>query len=130
MKQSERVYKNEDLARTAEIAKKDGCKIYTFKSSSKYIEQIFIESRGGQIGSCSAYLGGIQFSTVHKSKHNSGNGSGFGNLIKGQDFDRPEQYKVCFISYPYWINKGGVYKFTSFNDYLDKGLGILTYYEL
>lgn len=127
----ERIIRCPDLRRVIEIAKADGCRIYTSEDSSKYITYIFIESPQGQVGYCQEYFGGIQFSTVHKSEKNSGLGTGFGQLLQ-EDFNDPEDYKVSFRKYPYWFNgqRGEVYKYTSFQDYIDKGLKILKYVEI
>jgi len=121
---------NNDLEKVVKIAKSKGYRVYTFESSSKYIKQIFIENEKGNVGSCSAFFDGVQFSTVHKSKQGSGNGTGFGGLIQGQDFNNPKDLDICFITAPYWAKPADIYKYTSFQDYIDKGLGILTYYEI
>lgn len=129
--QFKREYKNKDLKKVYEIAKDKGYKLFTFESNNKHIEQIFIENKHGDIGSCSAYFGGISFSTVHKPKQNSGNGTGFGKLIKGQDFNIPEDLDICFISYPYWagVREANIKKYCSWDDYLNNQT-ILKYYEL
>lgn len=128
-KREDRILRNESMFDVVDIAKNRGYKVYTFDSSSKYIEQIFIEDKEGRVGSCSSYYGGIQFSTVHKSKRGSGLGNGFGGLVKGQDFNQPKDLDICFISYPYWHSKGGVEKYKSFEDYKLENK-ILKYYEL
>ena len=129
-----REFKNSELEKVVEIAKNKGYKVFTFRGSnpSKYISQVFFEDLNGRIGTCQSYYSGIQFSTVHKSKNGSGNGTGFGGLVKNEEFNQPENIDICFISYPYWMNGNGssIYKYTSFQDYLNKGLGILTYYEI
>lgn len=128
--QAARTFRNESLQAVATIAKNEGCKIYTFESSSIFIDQIFIENQAGQVGSASRYFSGVQFSTCHKSKNGSGNGSGFGSLVDGEEFNAPENYKVCFMVAPRWARSSDLYKYTSFEDYLNKGLKILKYYEL
>lgn len=130
--QEQRELKNVDLKEVVTIAKSKGYNVYTFESSSKYIEQIFIEDlEGGRVGSASAYYSGIQFSTVHKSKRGSGNGTGFGGLIKGENFNDPQDLDICFIHMPYWghAKESNVVKYTSFEDYL-KTHTILNYYKI
>ena len=131
-KQEDRTLRTTDLQKAVELAKKKGYKVYTFESSSRYIEQVFFENLAGEVGTASTYYSGVKFSTIHKSKNGSGNGTGFGQLVKGQEFDSPEDIDICFITYPYWLrgNKAEVYKYISFADYLEKGLKILKYYEL
>jgi hypothetical protein len=125
---------NSDLQKVVEIAKKKGYKVRTFESSGSVINQIFIEDQIGRLGSCSAYFGGVQFSTMHKSKSGSGNGSGFGQLVKGEDFNDPENLDVCFISFHYWAGsreRQGVTKYNGWSDYRQPKVNqILKYYEL
>lgn len=134
MEQKDRVFKNESLAKVVELAKAKGYTVRTFESQSSKIEQVFIEDQNGRLGSCSAYFGCVQFSTMHKSKSGSGNGSGFGGLVKGEDFNDPENLDVCFISFPYWAgNQGrqGVTKYNGWSDYQQPKVNqILKYYEL
>ena len=130
-KQLNRTFRNEALKECVEIAKNRGYRVFTFVSSSTYIEQIFIESPQRQrVGSVSEHFGGVKFSTLHVSKRGSGQGSGFGSLIDGEDFNNPEDLDVIFINAPSWAKSESIYKHTSFEDYLNKGLGILKYYEL
>ena len=130
--QENRELRNEDLKEVVKIAKFKGYNVYTFESSSKYIEQVFIEDlKGGRVGSASAYYSGVRFSTIHKSKNGSGNGTGFGELIKGEDFNNPADLDICFTSVPYWggVKGSNIVKYTSFEDYL-KINTILNYYKI
>ena len=130
MKQSERIFKTGDLEKAVKIAKEKGYKVYTFESSSKYIKQVFFEDlKKGIVGSGSAYFSGMRFSTVHK-KNKVQNGTGFGSLIEGEDFNSPFDIDVCFITYPYWYNSGKIVeKYKSWEEYLKENT-ILNYYEL
>lgn len=125
-----RVFRNDELKKAVEIAKTKGYKVYTFESSSKYINQIFIENQKGQIGTISEYYSGVHLGTIHKIKRDSGNGTGFGGLIKGQDINFAEDLDMVFINSPYWTN-ASMEKYTSFEEYRNHGTNkILTYYEI
>lgn len=130
-KQLNRTFRNEALKECVKIAKERGYNVFTFCSSSKYIDQIFIESPQKQrVGSVSESFGGVKFSTLHVSKKGSGLGTGYGSLIDNEDINNPEDLDVIFINAPSWANNANIYKHTSFQDYLDKSLGILKYYQL
>ena len=124
-------FANEKLKKCVDIAKKRGYSVWTFKSSSNTISQIFIDNNKGAIGTVQAFYSGIQFSTLHKSErgqHN--NGSGFGSLIKGQQFNDPDDMDIIFSRCPYWKqNCSGITKYKSMQDYIKRNT-ILTYYEL
>lgn len=128
-KQKERKFENEVLSEVIKEAKDRGYKVYTFESAGS-IKQIFIEDIVNQrIGSASAYYGVIQFSTIHESKRGSGNGTGFGELIDGEDFNSPQDLDICFTTYPTWYKgHGEVAKYKSFAEFLEKGCGILSYF--
>jgi len=122
----ERNYENQELKNAVDAAKRKGYKVYTFESTGN-ISQIFVECPEKGIGSISAYYSGIQFSTMHKSVNN---GSGFGSLISEQEFNNIEDIDIIFIYRPYWSDANNLYKYKSMQDYINKGLGILTYYQL
>lgn len=124
-------FKNNDLAKVVEVAKAKGYKVYTYENTSNHITQIFIENTNGQIGTAQAHYGGIKFSTIHRPERGSGNGSGFGSLVRGEEFNSPENIDICFIHSPYWTNgrQANVTKYKSFADYL-KYNTILNYYEI
>jgi hypothetical protein len=124
-------FRNETLEEVVKLAKKKGYKVYTFESSNnKYINQIFIEHTDGRIGSCSEFFSGVKFTTMHKTKYRSGLGTGFGQLIREQEFNNPEDLDICFITYPYWYHeKQQVEKYKSFEEYKQQNT-ILKYYEL
>lgn len=123
-------FKNEQLKEVYNLAKKKNYKVYTFETRAKHISQIFIENIKNQIGSCEAYFGGVRFSTIHKPIEGSGNGTGFGGLIKGKDFNDPEDLDICFINAPYWYNGKLNPKYNGFEEYENVSYKRLKYFEI
>lgn len=129
MNAQNRKFRNEALEQVSNIAKEKGYKVYTFESSSIYINQIFFVDQLGRIGTASEYYGGITFGTVHMSKRNSGIGTGFGI---GGEFEEPSNLDIAFLHAPNWassVDRSNVIKYKDWNDYLSKNT-ILKYYEL
>lgn len=127
-----RPFINHDLKKVYDLAKADGCKVYTFASSSTQkhdpITQIFVEDPTGRIGTCEKYFSGIQFSTIHIPEKGSRQGSGYGQLNGKSDFNNPEDYKIMFIYAPRWAS-ANVKKYRNFEHYRKLNT-ILTYPEI
>lgn len=120
-----RKFENQDLEKVVSIAKDRGYKVYTFQSAGN-IKQIFIVNQENQIGSCSAYFGGITFSSVHKPDKEIGTGF----RVSGE-FADPEKLDICFRSYPSWPTSKNVIKYKSWDEYISSPINrILKYYEL
>jgi hypothetical protein len=121
---------NKQLEQTIELAKLKGYVVFTFENHDRPITHIFIANQAGNVGECSEFYGGIQFSTCHKPM--SGVGSGFGNL-NGHDFHSPNDIDICFIRAPRWASYADserVRKYTGgMSEYMKKSTR-LTYYEL
>lgn len=121
-----RKFENQDLEKVVSIAKDRGYKVYTFKSSGN-IKQIFIVNQESQIGSCSAYFSGVNFSTVHKPNQSVGTG-----FRTSGEFADPERIDLCFRTYPEWyVSDKNVVKYKSWDEYISSPINrILKYYEL
>lgn len=120
-----RKFENQDLEEVVNNAKEKGYKVYTFQSSGN-IKQIFIVNQENQIGSCSAYFSGVNFSSVHKPDKDIGTGF----RVSGE-FADPEKLDICFRNYPAWPTNKNVVKYKSWEEYISSPINrILKYYEL
>jgi hypothetical protein len=125
----ELTFKNEELYKAAKLALSLGYKVHTFNPSGKYICQIFVDN-GVTFGSISEHYSGVRYSTCHKSKHGSGNGTGFG-LTEEIAFASKEGIESCFIFAPYWASNTGKIKKQSWEEYQREPITqILTYSEI
>ena len=125
--QTEIEFRNDDLLEVYNLAKKEGCKIFTADNKSK-IGWFFIVYEN-EIGYCQENFGGITFSSVHKPNKNVGTGF----RVSG-DFANPVDYKKSF-NIPTWGFKMAknidIKKWLNWDEYINARINrILTYKEI
>lgn len=128
--ETKKEYRNEELEKVVNISKEAGFKVYTFESTSKYINQVFIENQEGKICTVSEKYSGVTYATVHRPNRECGTGFGLTNDI---DMASLEMIVLSMnTNSPQWATKNqreAVIKYSNWADYLKKD-SILRYYEL
>jgi hypothetical protein len=123
-------FKNTELYSVARIAIGAGFKVWTFKTSSKYISQIYVTDDKNII-TCQAEYSGVKFSTVHKPNKSVGTGFGINEEhVINVTVDDIKSYLK--ITCPNWVSSKDIrntQKWANFDEWL-KYQTILKWYEL
>ncbi len=112
-------FRNEPLKDAAQLAIKNGLKVYTKKDSAGLISWLYVTDEKN-ISSVSAERWGVTVSTIHKPNRTTGTGYSLHGYNNPKEFLTIEEIKAGFIFCPNWAKTGdraSVKKYKSFDEF-------------